>query len=237
MDNQAKKEEGFPYNLWMKIFGDMPEEPLVQDQVDGIFAALDTLTPREKDAILYCYRDGMTLEQAGRKFNITRERLRQIVAKGCRKLRHQSRRWLIEYGAEGWKAQSTYAKRKAEIDREMAEMDAEFGAFVADLQLKREKLSELERSLDAKSEALAILEAEVAKRGDAFEQAHGGALSLKIDELDFSVRTYNCLARGGCETVKDILNLGVDGLMQVRNLGKKSLNEVVKKLATLGLSL
>lgn len=237
MDNQAKKEEGFPYNLWMEIFGDMPEEPIAQDQVDGIFAALDTLTPREKDAILYYYRDGMTLEQAARKFNITRERLRQIVAKGCRKLRHQSRRWLIEYGAEGWKAQSTYAKRKAEIDREMAEMDAEFGAFVADLQLKREKLSELDRSLDAKSEALAILEAEVAKRGKAFTQAHGGALSLRIDELDFSVRTYNCLARAYVETVGDIINLGKEGLMRVRNLGKKSLDEVVEKLATLGLSL
>lgn len=237
MDNQTKKEEGFPYNLWMEIFGDMPEEPLVQDQVDGIFAALDTLTPREKDAILYCYRDGMTLEQAGRKFNISRERLRQIVAKGCRKLQHQSRRWLIEYGAEGWKAQSTYAKRKAEIDREMAEMDAEFGAFVADLQLKREKLSELERSLDAKSEALAILEAEVAKRGDAIREVQVGALVLKLDDLDFSVRTHNCLWRAGVETVSDILNLGTDGLMHVRNLGKKSLKEIVDKMATLGFEL
>ena len=53
MDNRTKNEDGFPYNLWMEIFGDMPEEPLVQDQVDGIFAALDTLTPREKDANIF----------------------------------------------------------------------------------------------------------------------------------------------------------------------------------------
>ncbi|MBQ5684795.1 MAG: hypothetical protein IIV27_04050, partial [Clostridia bacterium] len=153
MDKRTNNEEGFPYNLWMEIFGDMPEEPIEQDQVDGIFAALDTLKPREKDGILYYYRDGMTLEQAGRKFKITRERFRQIVAQGTRKLRHQSRRLLIEYGADGWKARSTYTQRRGEIDRAMAEMDAEFGAFVADLQSKREKLSELERSLDAKSEA------------------------------------------------------------------------------------
>ena len=215
----------------------MPEEPIEQDQVDGIFAALDTLKPREKDGILYYYRDGMTLEQAGRKFKITRERFRQIVAQGTRKLRHQSRRLLIEYGADGWKARSTYTQRRGEIDRAMAEMDAEFGAFVADLQSKREKLSELERSLDAKSEALALLEAEVAKRRDAFEQAHRGALSLRIDELDFSVRTYNCLLRARVETVADILNMGTDGLKQIRNLGKRSLDEIVKKLATLGLSL
>lgn len=237
MDKRTNNEEGFPYNLWMEIFGEMPEEPIEQDQVDGIFEALDSLTQREKDGILYYYRFGMTLEQAGRKFGITRERFRQVIAKGARKLRHSSRRLLILYGAEGWKARSAYTRRREELNQAMAAMDAEFGAFVADLQSKREKLSELERSLDAKSEALAVLAAEVAKRRDAFEQAYGGALSLKIDELDFSVRTYNCLARGGCETVEDILNLGRDRLMQVRNLGKKSLNEVVKKLATLGLSL
>lgn len=236
MDKRRDYTEVFPYNLWMEVFGEPPAEPLADDQVDGIYAALDTLTPREKDAILIYYRDGMTLEQAARKFNITRERVRQIMAKGCRKL-CWSRRLLFEYGAEGWKAHSAYTRRREEIDRAMAEMDAEFGAFVADLQSKREKLSELERSLDAKSEALAILEAEVAKRGKAFTQAHEGALSLKIYDLDFSVRTYNCLVRAKVETVADIINLGEEGLMHVRNLGKKSFNEVVEKLATLGLSL
>lgn len=237
MDKRTNKEEGFPYNLWMDVFAEMPEEPIEQDQVDGIFAALDTLTPREKEGILCYYRDGMTLEQCGRKFGITRERFRQVVAKGVRKLFHPSRRLLIEFGAEGWKARSTYTQRRGEIDQAMAEMDAEFGAFVADLQSKREKLSELERSLDAKSEALAVLEAEVAKRGDAFARARDGALSLKIDELDFSVRTYNCLWGAKVKTVADIINIGTDGLKQIRNLGKRSLDEVVKKLATLGLSL
>lgn len=237
MDKRRDCTEGFPYNLWMEVFGEPPAEPLADDQVAGIYAALDTLTPREKDAILVYYRDGMTLEQAARKFNITRERVRQVIAKGCRKLCHQDRRLLFEYGAEGWKAHSAYTRRREEIDRAMAEIDAEFGAFVADLQSKREKLSELERSLDAKSEALDILEAEVAKRGKAFTQAHEGALSLRIDELDFSVRTYNCLWRAKVETVADIINLGEEGLMHVRNLGKKSYNEVVEKLATLGLSL
>lgn len=237
MDKRTNNEEGFPYNLWMEIFGDMPEEPIEQDQVDGIFAALDTLKPREKDGILYYYRDGMTLEQAGRKFKITRERFRQIVAQGTRKLRHQSRRLLIEYGADGWKARSTYTQRRGEIDRAMAEMDAEFGAFVADLQSKREKLSELERSLDAKSEALAILEAEVAKRGDAIREVQVGALALKLDDLDLSVRAHNCLWRAGVETVSDILNLGMDGLMHVRNLGKNTLKEIVDKMATFGFKL
>lgn len=133
MDKRRDCTEGFPYNLWMEVFGEPPVEPLADDQVAGIYAALDTLTPREKDAILIYYRDGMTLERAGRKLNITRERVRQVIAKGCRKLCHQSRRLLFEYGAEGWKAHSAYTRRREEIDRAMAEMDAEFGAFVADL--------------------------------------------------------------------------------------------------------
>jgi len=62
-------------------------------------------------------------------------------------------------------------------------------------------------------------------------------LELSIEELDLSVRSYNCLKRAGINTVEDLTNKTEDDMMKVRNLGRKSLEEVLNKLAELGLSL
>ncbi len=62
-------------------------------------------------------------------------------------------------------------------------------------------------------------------------------LELSIEELDLSVRSYNCLKRAGINTVEDLANKTEDDMMKVRNLGRKSLEEVLNKMAELGLSL
>ena len=62
-------------------------------------------------------------------------------------------------------------------------------------------------------------------------------LEMTIEELDLSVRSFNCLKRAGINTVEDLTNKSEDDMMKVRNLGKKSLDEVVAKLDSLGFSL
>ena len=63
-------------------------------------------------------------------------------------------------------------------------------------------------------------------------------LETKLEDLDLSIRAYNCLKRAGCETVRDILNRGGEEyLLQVRNLGRKSTDEVLEKLKSLGVDL
>lgn len=62
-------------------------------------------------------------------------------------------------------------------------------------------------------------------------------LEMTIEELDFSVRSYNCLKRAGINTVKDLITKSEDDMMKVRNLGKKSLDEVKAKLKDLKLQL
>ena len=62
-------------------------------------------------------------------------------------------------------------------------------------------------------------------------------LAMNIDELELSVRSYNCLKRAGINTVEELTNKTPDDMMKVRNLGKKSLEEVLGKLKELGLSL
>jgi len=62
-------------------------------------------------------------------------------------------------------------------------------------------------------------------------------LEMTIEELDLSVRSYNCLKRAGINTVQELTQRSMDDMMKVRNLGKKSLEEVEQKLAALGLGL
>ena len=62
-------------------------------------------------------------------------------------------------------------------------------------------------------------------------------LEMTIEELDLSVRSYNCLKRAGINTVQELTERTIDDMMKVRNLGKKSLEEVQEKLAALGLGL
>ena len=62
-------------------------------------------------------------------------------------------------------------------------------------------------------------------------------LEMNIDELELSVRSYNCLKRAGINTVEELCNRTSEDMMKVRNLGRKSLEEVLAKLKELGLSL
>ena len=62
-------------------------------------------------------------------------------------------------------------------------------------------------------------------------------LEMTIEELDLSVRSYNCLKRAGINTVQELTERSMDDMMKVRNLGKKSLEEVEQKLQALSLNL
>ena len=62
-------------------------------------------------------------------------------------------------------------------------------------------------------------------------------MEMSIDELELSVRSYNCLKRAGINTVQELTNKTPDEMMRVRNLGRKSLEEVLAKLKELGLQL
>lgn len=72
------------------------------------------------------------------------------------------------------------------------------------------------------------------------EKDEGGkekVLEMTIEELDLSVRSFNCLKRAGINTVEDLINKSEEDMMKVRNLGRKSLEEVVWKMASLGFNL
>ncbi|MEG2377924.1 MAG: DNA-directed RNA polymerase subunit alpha C-terminal domain-containing protein, partial [Clostridia bacterium] len=69
------------------------------------------------------------------------------------------------------------------------------------------------------------------------ESQRDKVLEMTIEELDLSVRSFNCLKRAGINTVEDLISKTQDDMMKVRNLGHKSLEEVINKLDAMNLSL
>ena len=66
---------------------------------------------------------------------------------------------------------------------------------------------------------------------------HTKILEMSIEEMDLSVRSYNCLKRAGIHTVEDLTKRSEEDMLKVRNLGRKSLDEVIAKLRGYGLDL
>ena len=83
------------------------------------------------------------------------------------------------------------------------------------------------------SEAAVNVDVMIEKEDNAKEKV----LEMNIDELELSVRSYNCLKRAGINTVEELTNRTPEDMMKVRNLGRKSLEEVLAKLKELGLEL
>ena len=83
------------------------------------------------------------------------------------------------------------------------------------------------------SETTKLVDVMVEKEDDE----KGKVMEMSIDELELSVRSYNCLKRAGINTVQELTNKTSEDIMKVRNLGRKSLEEVLAKLKELGLEL
>lgn len=217
-------ESPYPYNLLDDIFKEQWCEVVTQDQLDGIEQALTTLTERERQGIDGYYKRGLTLEGVGREFNITRERTRQILAKALRKLRHPARKNLIVYGLETAKEMSEIGKLK----RELTAMEYALNQWQTELDARAELMGYRDRKINGVPEFFG------ADKGDGSEITHG-LQNIGIEDLELSVRSYNCLKRAGVDTVADILKLSEEEMTEIRNLGKKSLFEVIDTMHALGL--
>jgi hypothetical protein len=189
------------------------------DNMDTIMLSLlGTLTEREHKVI--CERFGLhgenpkTPEAVGEIFSITKERVRQIEAKAIRKLRHPSRSGHIRTGnmeinySIGYNS-SYYTDRINEILHEELKYMIERGdsktVFLENI-LKRNGIILHKRTV-------------VEDAGEIF-----------LEELGLQVRSYNCLKRSGIENLQQLLEMSDDDFMKVRNLGRKSYEEIKDKL-------
>ena len=169
----------------------------------------DTLTEREKQVLEMRYRYGLTLEDVGKSFGVTRERIRQIEAKAVRKLRHPGR--LANYACVPYKLY----KKEAEA-RMRAEERLDWFMQHAEYRVRMEA--------DADGEMVE-------------ELMPKSPLDMGIADMDFTVRTYNCLLRAKVMTAGAITKLSEREIYRIRNLGEKSIDEIVNKIHALGLKM
>lgn len=196
----------WPYNLLDDIFLEPIGFVMDEDHMNGLEEALNMLQPREKDWLLLIYKEGNTLATVSEAVGRSPDRVRQVVHKAVRKLRHPSRNRLILDGIEGAK----------KIDEERDRIS------YARKQLIKERA--------ALAEASAIDSTNPAKEKDPYDQP----IEFYISEL--TVRTRNCLYRGQIYSIRELLSRLEEGsLCQVRNLGYKSIEELLGKLYWAGI--
>ena len=207
--NRGWKIEEYPDGLIVvKMKGNdyMPE-----DIERSMKAVLRTLSPREQKVLTCRGIRRMTLEETGKELGINRERIRQIEAKAMRKLNHPSRANVMYLGID-------YMDKINSVKEE------------ARNQARTEFNEELER---IKKIAYREERNRCFNENGAYDKNH--PLSMSLDDLEFSVRTYNCLIRAGVKTAQDIADMSLADLTCVRNLGRKSRDEVVNKMKELGI--
>ena len=152
------------------------------------------------------------LESVGRSLNITRERARQFEAKALRKLRRSSTKLPAIFEAPN------------DLEETAEALYAELEEFYESPTFKR--ANKITQELDRMKEAPFKYTCKCLEEGTLDD--------VRIDELNLGVRAYICLKRAGIDTVADIINFPKEDWSKIRNLGRKSLKEVIEKMHSAG---
>lgn len=175
------------------------------------------LTDREVYCLKAYYKEVRNLESVSKSLNITRGRVNQIIRKAIMKLKHSSKELLIQ-GKDKFELISL--NEKEEIIKEFKE------------KISYDLIIEWISNHEITEELLDICHSII----NTYHNRPKEQEEITIEDLDLSVRSYNCLKRCGIHTLKDLTSMTRDNMMKVRNLGKRSLREVESKLKEIGLS-
>ena len=208
--------------LYMAVFGTNNLRDIPRGLEESIPIVLRSLTERERTLILYRFKESMILSEIGSKFNLSKERCRQIIVKALGKLRHPDRANILRYGSEY--ASLVNMVRHAKADKIVS----------YHIDKIRKQYDEIIESND--KEAIISLYKVIAGTVASYHILPNDKSNLfrvnysdNIDELELSVRPYNCLYRAGILTIDKLIKLDYDELIHIRNLGKKSAQEIIDK--------
>ena len=191
----------YPYNVLLEVLEEASDDyslhyyspKLIEDVISK------ELSERESKVLYLRYGLGYSLEETGKEFGVTKERIRQIEAKALRKLRHPNR---------------IQAMRVIPFE-EHKQVCTENAQLKKQVEILTYQLNEKNNTKSSSNEIIAKVSVE----------------SRPLEELNLSIRSYNCLKRAFCNTVGDVKKLIDDGTLErVRNLGKKSYIDVVEKI-------
>ena len=181
-----------------QIFGEDKYTDLSEDQVKGLEYALSTLKDRDRELTLLWYREQYTYDQIANEIGRSKERVRQIILKSIRKLRHPYR---AQYIIEGY----TVVTERLHRAKERRYVGIRPG--MSDEEIRR------------------IL---------------GDDVDMNMSEFGLTMRSYNCLTRGGISNLYELIIAVFESpnrLAKLRNMGRKSVMEVLDKLREYGVEI
>lgn len=219
----AEKVEGVvPTRSWAEdLFVDVycikdRSIPIPDDVTERFEEVIPNLPGNLPEVIFMLYRDGMTLQEVGAKFERSGERIRQLKNKALRMLRNQHRTAFMLMGESG---EEVYVSRmRAEELREKAENDYA-------CRMMRKEIERLDRIIYAKNKILK----------DEQER-------IPIEEwstlgINLSVRAFNALKKANVQTFGQLLAMTYGDLKRIRNMGQKTADEVAEEVGRAGFKL
>ncbi len=208
-------EFDYPMSLYLDLGFD-PMDMINMSDLSGLDFVLDScLTEREGKIIRMRYQEGMTLDACGKIFGVTLDRIRQVQVKALRKMRHPAYYSIIREGKEAFdRRQETRDILKKATEEMMTEVERIKG----DTQLLRK----ITNSADE-------------EKVKPIVQKYFDKSKEDIVEMGLSTRAYTCLKRAGYNVIGDMIGVSMGDLLKVRNLGRKSCDEVVAKLREYGI--
>lgn len=205
----------FPHNLLAYIFEHKSSfripEVVTRDIIDGIHFACLSLNDKQQAALYLRFECHQTLDKIGQRFSLSGTQIENIISKSIHTWFKTDDIKYIEYGMKGYVNHLVITKAKALAGNSI--------------------LEEYQRGYEDGYE-----DGCNNSKGASIQQNNSHLIYMPVEELDLSVRSYNCIKRAGIDTVQDLISRTEEDMLRVRNLGKKGIDEIRDKLSTLGLS-
>lgn len=186
---------------------------------------LKTLSPREREIIKAKWCGDISFDKIAADYNLTRSRIQQIHAKAIRKLGQCNHRKILQYGM---KAYETFVHTRENCSKDIVSTYVSELENIARDKIEYNDLVALQKLRDDIDNYISNLR----KNGTV---ASAAKLAM-IEELDLSVRTYNCLHRAGYNYIYELENLSYTDLMKMRNFGRRCLAELEEKCKPYGIT-
>ena len=189
----------YPYNAFEAAsFTAKDLDPFFVDNFDNILS--EVCSDKEQLCIELFFKSELTLAAIGEKLGVTRERIRQIISKGMKKIT----RFVYHYDAKQ-KAEKDFADRRA-FRQQLIEEYKKNGVITPEMEFEFGEL-----------------------KVGAFHD-----YDQSIDDLDLSVRSYNCLRRAGIKYIAELTRMTEEEILKIRSMGKKGCQEIRDKMLKLG---
>ena len=210
--------------LYLDVFPDRNYTnipPNIEEVIDYLLSEDNQfLTEREIKVLLGLYRDGGNLQTVGKRYGVTRERIRQISEKGIRKLRNPKALRIFEYGIVSIEAMDRIRHQRMASAIAEAELN-DYSRIEYDIKnADPQRLHELRNLIDERYNSLS-----------------NGYRNVDIYDLELSIRATNVLKRNGINTLCDLSKLNKGQLFKMRNMGRKTMDEILEKLRDYGIEL